>query len=219
MKSIKCSIVIVLFSLTLGLQAHETEEKLSVPGFRPRCDQAAAFLESVGTCRMLVLPTIVHTLDGLSYSMISQDTIVAHLKDKALADPNSYPLELELSQTQGPAQWGFFQSGMKAMGEQIKPLTLDTDYVLAVELLIPPARDNHPSIFGIHIYILSPTGDNAFSFLLNSHHQLFVDAKLKAANTSQEAMAKLVADSTQVALTALDQQIQQARPEIPDVND
>lgn len=203
--------LLVLVSSALCLPGCEIEKTITSPGFRPESNHAAVFLESVGTCRIAVLPTAWHALDGLSYSTVSQKVILTHLSNKAIAEPNICTLELDLSKTEGPAQWGFFQSGMKLMGEQVKPLNTETDYYLAVELLIPPAREDRLAVFGIHVYLLSPTGENAFSFLLNSHHKLFVDAKLIAEETAEEAKAKLMAASTQVALTALDQQIQQAK--------
>ena len=203
--------LIVMAGGALCLLAHDTDEKIPAPGFRPECEQAAAFLKSVGTCQIAVLPTVWHTQDSLSYSAVSQKTILTHLSDKKIAEPNVCTLELDLSKTQGPAQWGFFQSGMKLMGEQVKPLNTNTDYYMAVELLIPPTRDDHLAVFGIHVYILNHAGENAFSFLLNSHHQLFVDAKLTAEKATEKAKAKLMAASTQVTLTALDQQIQQAK--------
>jgi hypothetical protein len=85
---------------------------------------------------------------------------------------------------------------------------MESDYYMAVELLMVPGRKNDLGMFGIHVYILDKAGDNAFSFLLNSHHKIFVDAKLYVEDTSKDAIEKLIADSTQVALQALDQQIQ-----------
>ena len=96
------------------------------------------------------------------------------------------------------------------MADQIKQSNMETDYNLAVEIIIVPRPNGRLAVFGIHVYILDQAGHNAFSFLLNSHHQLFVGAELNVEDTSKEAIEKLIADSTRVALQALEQQIQLA---------
>ena len=50
--------LIVMAGGALCLLAHDTDEKIPAPGFRPECEQAAAFLKSVGTCQIAVLPTV-----------------------------------------------------------------------------------------------------------------------------------------------------------------
>ena len=84
-------------------------------------------------------------------------------------------------------------------------------YHLAAEVIVIQQPNNHLGVWGIHMYILDQAGNNAFSFLLNSHHQLLVDAKLFSEDHSEAAVDRLVARSTQVILKALDQQIEQAR--------
>jgi hypothetical protein len=76
-----------------------------------------------------------------------------------------------------------------------------------MEILVP--GDNE--VFGIEVYVLDRQGRSAFSFLLNSHHQLFVDAKLVAKNSSEEAREKMIGNATRVGLVALEAQIEQAR--------
>lgn len=203
--------LLVLVSSALRLQAHENEEKLPAPGYRPKSDHAVAFLSSVGTCRMAVFPTIVRTTDGLSYNKASQQAILTHLKNKDIAEPKTCTTKLDLSQAKGPAQWGLFQSSMKIMAERIKQSSTEADYHMAVDLLVGPRPNGGLAVGGIHVYILDQAGNNAFSFLLNSHHQLLVSAKLKADDASEQAKAKLIANSTRVALQALEQQIQQVK--------
>lgn len=210
-------ILLVIVCLTSCLKPHDAEEKTPAPGYRPESDHSAVFLSSVGTCRIAVYPTIVRTKstgsDGfvMGCNKASQQTILKHLIKKDIADPDGCMTELDLSRAGGKAQWGFFISSMKLMGEQIKHSNMETDYHLAVEVLIIPRPNNRLAVFGIHVYVLDQSGHNAFSFLLNSHHQLFVDAELNAEDTSREATETLVANSTRVALQALDQQIQPAK--------
>ena len=193
-----------------------TEEKIPAPGYRPESEHSASFLSSIGTCRMVVFPTIVRTKstanDGpiMSSNKASQQAILKHLTKKNIAESNACMTELDLNWTGGKSQWEFFQSSMKLMADQIKQSSMETDYHLAMEVIIVPRPNGRLAVFGIHVYILDQAGHNAFSFLLNSHHQLFVDAELNVEDTSKEAIEKLIADSTRVALQALEQQIQLA---------
>jgi hypothetical protein len=206
MKPITYLALFVLACLTPFLHAHETEEKTPAPGFRPETEHAAAFLNSVGSCNIVVYPTVVRikTPDTVvvSQNNASQKAILDHLIEKKIIDPNG----LDLSRIEGRGQFDFFQSCIKQMGQQIqKP------YHLAAEVIILQRPDNQIAVWGIHVYILDPAGQNAFSFLLNSHHQILVDAKLFSKINSKEAIDKLVAQSTKVALKALDAQIHQAK--------
>ena len=182
--------------------AHETEEKSPYPGYRPESEYAKAFLDSVGQCQMVVYPTVIRikTPDSvlLSQSTASQKTIFDRLIDKRIVDPNG----LDMEKIEGRSQFDFFQYSLKQMSQQIKP-----PYHLAMEFILIQRPDNQLGAFGVHIYILDSAGNNAFSFLLNSHHQLFVDAKLFSNDNSQESIDKLASQCTQVALEALTQQI------------
>jgi len=147
----------------------------------------------------------------MSSNKVSQQAILKHLNKKNIAESNACMTELDLNWTGGESQWEFFQSSMKLMAEQVKQSYPETDYYLALELLIIPGPQNRLGVFGIHMYILDQAGQNAFSFLLNSHHQLFINAELHTEDSSKEAIEKLVANSTQIALQALGQQIQLAK--------
>ena len=144
------------------------------------------------------------TPDGIvmSHNRKSQKAILDHLIKNQIIDPNG----LDLSQIEGQGQFDFFQSSMKQMAKQIKQ-----PYHLATEVIIIQRANNHLGVWGIHVYILDQAGNNAFSFLLNSHHQILVDANLFSEDNSKEAIDKLVAQGTQIALQALDQQIEYAK--------
>jgi hypothetical protein len=206
MKRIRYAVLLVLVYLVSCLQAHETEGKTPAPGYRLESEYSDAFVDSVGASQMVVYPTIVRikTPDGIvtSHNRESQKAILDHLSKKGIVDSNG----LDLSRSEGQAQYDFFLSSMKLMAEQIKQ-----PYHLAEEVIIIQRSDNHLAVFGIHIYILDQAGHNAFSFLLNSHHQLFVDAKLYSDDNLKESVDKLVAQSTRVALQALELQIKQAK--------
>jgi hypothetical protein len=206
MKKISIIILVVLGCLTPCLPAADTEEKTPAPGFRPESEYADAFIKSVGTAQVIVYPTVVRikTPDDIvmSYNSQSQRTILDYLRKQKIADSDG----LDLTKIEGQSQYDFFQSSMKLMAEEIKQ-----PYHVAAEIIIIQRPDNRLGIWGIHVYILDPAGNNAFSFLLNSHHQILVDANLFSDTNSKEAVDKLVAESTQVAMQALTQQIEQAR--------
>lgn len=206
MKKISYVILVIMCCLTPCLQAHETEEKTPAPGFRPESEYAKAFLDSVGKTQMVVYPTVVHikTPDGMviSQNQESQKAIFDHLIKNQIIDPNGP----DLSKVEGQGQFDFFQGFIKQMADQIKQ-----PYHVSADVIIIQRPDNQLSVWGIHVYILDKAGNNAFSFLLNSHHQILVDAKLFSEDNSKEAIDRLVAQSTKIALEALDQQIQQAK--------
>ena len=207
MKRIESIILLVFVCLAPCLQAHESAEKTSSPGYRPGTEYADAFLNSVGTSHMIVHPTVVRikTPDDMivNRDKVSQGVIQKYLIEHKISDPNGFTTEIDLSRAQEQGQFGLFQNRVELIGKQI-----GQTYHVAAETIIIQTPDNGLTVFGIHLYIFDQAGNNAFSFLLNSHHKLFDDAKLHADNNSKEAIGKLVADSTQVALQALDQQIQ-----------
>jgi hypothetical protein len=202
-----CTITLFLIILAPCLVAHESEKKTPSPGYRPETEYAEAFLRSVGTSHMIVHPTVVRikTNDDLitKCDKGSQEVIRRHLIEHKIADPNGFTTEIDLSRAQEQGQFGLFQNRVELIGKQISQT-----YHVAAETIIIQNPENRLTVFGIHLYILDRDGHNAFSFLLNSHHTLFVDARLHAENNSTESIEKLVAESIQVALQALDQQIQ-----------
>ena len=206
MKNIACSFLLILACLAPKLQADETDQKTPAPGYRPDSEYAEAFVNSAKTAQLVVYPTVVRikTPDSVvtSHSSSSQKAIRNHLIKSQLIDPNG----LDLTQIEGRSQFDFFQSSMKMMADQTRRA-----YHLAAEVIVIQQPNNHLGVWGIHMYILDQAGNNAFSFLLNSHHQLLVDAKLFSEDHSEAAVDRLVARSTQVILKALDQQIEQAR--------
>ena len=210
MKTARYTAITLIVCLASCLYAHETAEKTPAPGFRLNTEYAKAFVGSLGTCPMTVYPTTVRikTFDDVieTSDTETRQTIINHLTANRIADPNSGMMELNLSPITGNAQYDFFNCSIKLMSEQMKKT-----YHVAEEVIIVQRPDNKLSVFGIHLYILDCNGNNAFSFLLNSHHQMFVDAKLLAEDNSKQAIQNLVTKSTEVALKALDSQIKNAK--------
>jgi hypothetical protein len=69
--------------------AHETDDKLGDPGFRPYSAHASAFLSAVDTATIAVYPTIVRKADRTSHSVESQKQIIALIRQKEMASPDT----------------------------------------------------------------------------------------------------------------------------------
>ncbi len=198
--------------LSLPALAHESDDKLGDPGFRPYSDHASAFLNAVDTATIAVYPTLIRRADGTSHSVESQKQIVALIRQKEMAAPVAGSSRVDLGRLEPTSQWGLFLNDMQRIAETLKGPASDADYHLFMELLWP---FNDQPIFGIHCYVFDRQGQNAFSFLLNSHHQLFADASLIARSTSQAARDRLVKEATDVGVTAFEAQVEQARKTVP----
>jgi hypothetical protein len=105
------------------------------------------------------------------------------------------------------SQWDLFQYGLNTIASALEGYDTGADYTLVMEMILPV--DN--VVWGIEIYVLDREGRNAFSFLLNEHHQMFVDAQLRARNSTEAARAQMIDDATVVGLMALEKQIALAR--------
>jgi hypothetical protein len=200
--------VVSLAGLSLPALAHETDDKLGGPGFRPYSEHASAFLNAVDTATIAVYPTIVRKADGASHSFESQKKIVALLRQKEMAAPAAGSSRVDLGKLEPTSQWDLFLNDMQRIAETLKGQASSADYHLFMELVWPV---NDQPIFGIHCYVFDRQGQNAFSFLLNSHHQLFADASLTARGTSEAARNRLVKKATDVGVTAFEAQVAQAR--------
>ena len=96
---------------------------------------------------------------------------------------------------------------MQTIGEQLEEYDEDVDYIVVIEVLFSPSGQGDAKVFGIHVYVLDSGGENAFSFLLNSHHESFSEAKLRASKNTAKSREQLAIKSTKIAMKALKQQI------------
>lgn len=199
---------ICLVAFSLAVLAHESEIKTADPGFRPPSDYAPAYLESLDTATVAVYPTIVRRADRTAHSFASQSQIIDLLNNEKIMTAVAARRRIDLGKLEGRSQYDLFLENALRIAEVQRSHASEAEYLLVMEFLLP---ENNQTIFGIQCYVLDKNGGNAFSFLLNSHHQLFVDAKLHARDTSEAARAKLMAKATQAGVTALKQQIEHAR--------
>jgi len=202
--------------LSLPALAHEGDDKLGDPGFRPYSEHASAFLNAVDTATIAVYPTIVRKADGTSHSVESQKQIVALIRQKEKAAPVAGSGRVDLGRLEPTSQWSLFLNDVQRIAETLKGQASDGDYHVFMELVWPFSDG---PIFGIHFYVFDRRGRNAFSFLLNPHHQMFADASLIARSTSQAARDRLVKKATDVGVTAFEAQVEQARKTVPRATD
>ena len=195
-------------SFSLSLSADEAEEINPSPGFRPECELASAFIADVKTSTVRVYPTIIRSPTNTTYSAESQQQVVAFLNGKKIIKAVSNEEKVDPGELQGRGQFDWFQNDMATIGREVKSQGIDEDYILVMEVLFPPQRGNRQSVFGIDCIVLDAEGSNGFSFLLNSHHQMFVEADLVADEVSEQSRAALVEKATAVGLEALVAQIQ-----------
>ena len=188
--------------------SHEEENRIADPGFRPESEHAGAFLEALDTAKIAVYPTLIRRESRTASSFASQDQIVTLLNKGGALTVKAAPNRVDLGALRGASQWDLFERDMQRIGDSVKKWRSDAQYHLFMAFLLPV---NDQNIFGVHVFILDAEGRNAFSFLLNSHHQAFVDAKLVAKDSSEAARTRLMEQATQLGVTALEAQIEQVQ--------
>ncbi len=211
--SIICATTLALAMSCLPLSADEDGGMTSAPGFRPECTLASQFTGSIGTATVRVYPTVIRTPTNTTFSIESQQQIVAFLNGKSITRAVADDQSINPGEITGHGQFQWFQNDMKAISRELQTRKAEEDYVLVMEVLFPPTRDNRLSVFGVHCIILDKTGKNAFSFLLNSHHQMFADAGMVANDRSEKSRAELIRKATTLGMEALVLQIRNAAPE------
>ncbi len=202
------TLALALTAVCLSLPADETEEKNPDPGFRPESELASAFITDVKTATVRIYPTIIRSPTNTTYSVASQQQVVTFLNGKKITKAVSDQEKIDPGELTGRGQFDWFQSAMATIGREVESRGVDADYILVMEVLFPPQRGNSQSVFGIDCMVLDAEGQNVFSFLLNSHHQMFVDAGMMTDNLSEQTHAELVQKATEVGLEALVAQIQ-----------
>ena len=191
----------------LTAAAHEADQTTPHPGFRPPSEHSEAFLESLDAATIAVLPTIVRREKRSAHSFTSQTRISTFLNEEGIGTARTKQRRVKMLPLQPVSQWDLFQYGLNTIASALEGYDTGADYTLVMEMILPV--DN--VVWGIEIYVLDREGRNAFSFLLNEHHQMFVDAQLRARNSTEAARAQMIDDATVVGLMALEKQIALAR--------
>ena len=204
------SLALSMLALSMSILADEPDQTIPDPGFRPESEYAEIFLDAVGTATIAVLPTLVRRSERTAHSFASQQQIAAFLNEYGIAEASTKPLRIDLGPIRRPSQWEIFQYGAGSVAAKLKAYETGAEYTLVMELLVP----GYQAVFGIEVYIVNTQGQSAFSFLLNSHHEIFSDANLYTENSSEESRDEMIANATRVGLVALKSQIEQAREHI-----
>lgn len=201
MKILRFLVLVVLFVPAVAL----------ADGFRPETELASTFADDVKTAKIAVFPTIVRDPYISRYSTDSCQLIVEFLEKRGLGTPEMADTQFYLGEPQGRSQFEFFEKGLRAVGEQVASSQVTADYIVVVEVLFPPRRPGITEVFGIHVYVVTSSGENAFSFLLNSHHDSFANARLSTGKDTARSKEKLAIKATTVAMEALHAQLANVR--------
>lgn len=183
-------------------ELNSSNKIIGIPGLRPESLLGQAFINSYKESKFIIYPTITRAIDTITWSILLSKEFAQNLKrdenlNISLNENILYPGEL-----MGPGQYGFFVYDMVRLGNEIKMKREKTDYFMIPEIIFEPERNGTLFVFGIHIFILNSEGENVFSFLLNSHHELFIEAKLYAYNPNENDLKELKRRSLNAALIA-----------------
>ena len=176
--------------------------KISHPAFRPESVLDKAFIGSYKEGSFIVYPTITRTPDTTTWSIPLSKEFVQNLKSLTGLTMSFSEEKLDPGELLGGPQFEFFKNDMERLGKKIKEQKEDLDYYMIPEILFAPESEGTLFVFGIHLFVLNSEGENVFSFLLNSHHELFQDAKLFAYNPDQKDVEAMKQRSLAVAAKA-----------------
>jgi len=180
-------------------------------GYRPGSPLEQDFVDRFGRAEIAVFPTAFRDPGLVGYSTASRQLIVDYLNEHNLAVARAMDLDLALEKPVRRPQFELFTDSLDKIGSRVAAAPLSADYALGLEVVFPPVMKGRIEVFGIHMFVLTPGGEDAFSFLLNSHHPSFNAAKLYTSDASAQGREKLVMKSTMVALEALEAQVAHVR--------
>lgn len=175
-------------------------------GFRPKSDCSEVFLRDLRSKRIGLFPVIGRS----AREVVRFDTVQRDID--ALLRKNGITTRLlteaiDTSRVRGAAQYGYFVDCMKVVTESVLRSKYGCDYYIMVEALLTRNRSNEQVIGGIQFYIVNDAGENAHSFLMNSHHRLFSDARLKARADDEREKRELIRRLGRVVVKALKEQL------------
>ena len=175
------------------------------PESAPGCDKL--FQNNLGKVKITVFPTIVRSFNWTIYDQSSSKRIGMFFETNNLARVHYSNKKIDMSKSTAKIQWQLFKKSMSLFADQLKTYPINTEYALVVECLVSSRRSGGEAVGGIQCYVLDSSGSNAFSFLLNSHHKLFIDAQLKTNNATAESRDELIKKSTEVVIKAFQRQL------------
>jgi hypothetical protein len=202
---------LVLFVIVAGLLASGTAGSAMADGFRPSSGLEPAFLEQLPDSTVVVYPANIRDPSSSALSATVRDAFVERLREAGIAGAVAANEVLSLGEPDEGGQWQIFNGSLDKIAEQLRERPAGGDYAVVFDVIFPPARAKQIEVFGLQVYMVTAYGDNAFSFLLNSHHPSFVAATLRTSDNSARGREALALRSVDVAMKALDEQITAAR--------
>jgi len=196
---------VILIDLGVKKQAVISELNslnISNPGFRPESVLDQAFINSYKESKFIIYPTITRAIDTTTWSKVLSKEFAENLKIDQNLNIRLNENLINPGELIGKSQFEFFKNDMERLGNEIKMKKEKIDYCIIPEIIFEPKREGTLFVFGIHIFILNNEGENVFSFLLNSHHELFVEAKLYTYNPNENDLEELKQRCLDVGLKA-----------------
>jgi hypothetical protein len=200
-----CLAVALLAALPVA-QSHDPVVTIPDPGFRPEGPRESQFLEDLGAASIAVYPTLVRRIERTAHSFPSQEQVIAFLNAQGIGHAVAAGRRLDPGRLNQQSQWLIFEAGLATLAGTVPDSHTSADYHLVLEILVP----GDDAVFGIECYLVDREGENAFSFLLNAHHQVFAEAEL-VAGESQAARDAMIDKATGVAMRALAAQLASAQ--------
>lgn len=200
----------ILYS-TIEIQAQNPTSKnthtFENPGFRPKSELSVKFIDNYEQSTFVVFPTIIRKTNSTTWSDESAKKLSELLETYLKLNVKFNKSVLDPGKIEGKAQFEFFENDMEILSEVIMDDSIDSDYNIILEVLFQPQQSMGLRVFGIHLFILDDKGKNAFSFLLNSHHDYFTNNHLYTQGFTTEDLDWLLGECTRVACDALNGQM------------
>ncbi|MGE0480383.1 MAG: hypothetical protein AB7Q17_07920 [Phycisphaerae bacterium] len=130
------------------------------------------FLASLGDTSITVYPAYVRVGRSARFDAGSADRIAAFLRDEKLADVTRSDAQPDLDRGWHRNQSAMWRESCDAFAEFVQANPPQTEYALIAEYLKGAEQG---AAGGVHVYVLTREGAQAFGMLLNSHHQVFRD--------------------------------------------
>jgi len=181
-------------------------------GFRPGDDEEKIdqFISGFESHVILCFPVIYRSREFYCSLNESEEHLIEYFSGWDLYPNFEFnPDGPDFSETMSNIQWAVFETNMSKFAEFLSNIENSWDYAIAFEILMTNTPSGGQATGGIQCYILNNKGEDVFSFLLNSHHDLFNDANLYINSTDSSEVAKLAVESLFTVLQALRIQIEE----------
>jgi len=166
-------------------------------------DKYKRFYNSLKEKGITIFPAVVINDDGITYDLASRDTIASFFQSRGVSSVHLADEEMDIGGTEGlNSQWALFERSMSMFSDHLKANAMDSGYALMAEYVVGG------TIHVIQCYILDSNGDDAFSFLLNSHQKLFTDAQQEIDAEALESRDELIGKGSDVIIIALQHQLE-----------